>query len=175
MIVDENVLTHVKDIFSKLKRPMLERNLKQAEVPDVCTVLHNARGTAPGMWFSPPAPKGGLINITTESKQTDSSKKIFVSLPGVPNEMKGLMINEVLPRLKKEFILPSIVHKTVFTAGQGESFIAERIKDFETSLPSNIKLAYLPAYGMVRLRLTSRGNDKTKVEEELLPYFENLK
>lgn len=156
LVVNENVLNHVKDIFTRLNRPMLESNLKQAEVPDICTVLHNARGTAPGMLF----------------KKVD---KLFISLPGVPNEMKGLMINEVLPRLKKEFILPAIVHKTVFTAGQGESFIAERLKEFEASLPSIIKLAYLPAYGMVRLRLTSRGENKNKVEEELMPYFENLK
>jgi nicotinamide-nucleotide amidase len=81
----------------------------------------------------------------------------------------------VLPRLQKEFTLPAIVHKTIFTAGQGESFLAETIKDFEASLPSKIKLAYLPAYGMVRLRLTSKGENKTIVEEELLPYFEKLK
>jgi nicotinamide-nucleotide amidase len=156
MVVNENVLQHVKDIFTKLNRPMLDRNLKQAEVPDTCIVLHNARGTAPGMLFK----KDG---------------KIFISLPGVPNEMKGLMMNEVLPLLQKEFILPAIIHKTVFTAGQGESFIAERIKDFEASLPPHIKLAYLPAYGMVRLRLTSKGEQKNKVEEELLPYFNILK
>jgi nicotinamide-nucleotide amidase len=156
MVVNEKVLQHVKDIFTKLNRPMLERNLKQAEVPDVCTVLHNARGTAPGMLFK----KDG---------------RLFISLPGVPNEMKGLMMNEVLPRLHKEFVLPAIVHKTAFTAGAGESFIAERIKDFEVSLPSHIKLAYLPAYGMVRLRLTAKGDEKKKVEDELIPYFEKLK
>jgi nicotinamide-nucleotide amidase len=89
--------------------------------------------------------------------------------------MKGLLIDEVIPRIQKEFKLPAIVHKTVFTAGAGESFIAEKIQDFETSLPPNIKLAYLPAYGMVRLRLTSRGDDKKNVEEELTPYFEKLK
>jgi len=156
MVVNEKVLEHVKDIFTRLNRPMLDRNLKQAEVPDVCTVLHNARGTAPGMLFK----KEG---------------KIFISLPGVPNEMKGLMLNEVLPLLQKEFTLPAIVHKTVFTAGQGESFIAERIKDFENSLPTHIKLAYLPSYGMVRLRLTSKGETKDIVEQELMPYFNVLK
>lgn len=156
MVVNEKALQHVKDIFTKLNRPLLERNLKQAEVPDTCTALHNARGTAPGMWFK-------------------KDKKIFISLPGVPNEMKGLMMNEALPRLQKEFVLPAIVHKTAFTAGAGESFIAERIIDFESSLPSHIKLAYLPAYGMVRLRLTATGNDKKKVENELNPYFEKLK
>ena len=101
LIVNEEVLTHVKYLFDKVYRrpgPMLERNLKQAEVPDVCTVLHNARGTAPGMWF-------------------EKDGKIFVSLPGVPHEMKGLMINEVLPRIPKYFQLPFIIHRTAFTMG----------------------------------------------------------
>ena len=203
LVVNENVLQHVKDIFTRLNRPMLDRNLKQAEVPDVCTVLHNARGTAPGMWFGPPTPQRGdlahtqnLISEGSNKKKIQSNENVsesgasakmaslfggsrkgavFISLPGVPNEMKGLMINEVLPRLQKEFILPAIVHKTVFTAGAGESFIAERIKEFEASLPVHIKLAYLPSYGMVRLRLTSKGETKNKVEEELLPYFNVLK
>ena len=156
MIVNEKVLQFVKEIFTQLKRPMLERNLKQAEVPDVCTILHNSRGTAPGMLFR----KDG---------------RLFISLPGVPYEMKGLIADEVLPLLKKEFILPAIVHKTLFTAGQGESFIAESIKDFEASLPSQIKLAYMPAYGMVRLRLTLTGENKEKAERAVQPYFEKLK
>lgn len=96
-------------------------------------------------------------------------------MPGVPHEMKGLMKNEVLPLIQREFSLPAIVHKTIFTAGIGESFLAERIQDFEEALPKFIKLAYLPSYGMVRLRLTARGYDKEKVEQELLPYFEQLK
>lgn len=203
MVVNEKVLQHVKNIFARLNRPMLESNLKQAEVPDMCTVLHNSRGTAPGMWFGPPTPRRGdsasaqiQLNENTDEKKNhfieDFSKSkvselmaspsgrnrkgaVFISLPGVPNEMKGLMINEVLPRLQKEFDLPAIIHKTVFTAGEGESFIAEKIKDFESTLPLHIRLAYLPAYGMVRLRLTTRGDDKQKVEDELVPYFEQLK
>ena len=151
LIVNEDVLKHVKYLFDKVYRrpgPMLERNLKQAEVPDVCTVLHNARGTAPGMWF-------------------EKDGKIYVSLPGVPHEMKGLMINEVLPRIPKYFELPFIIHRTAFTMGTGESMIAEKIKDFETGLPEHIRLAYLPGYGMVKLRLTARGDDKEKMEKEL--------
>lgn len=158
MIVDENVLAHVKYLFEKVYRrpgPILERNLKQAEVPDVCTVLHNARGSAPGMLF----------------RKQDN---IFFSLPGVPHEMKGLMTTEVIPILLKEFSMPAIVHRTAFTAGQGESMIAELLLDFETSLPSHIKLAYLPNYGMVKLRLTSTGNNKEAVEKELVPFFEKL-
>jgi len=158
LVVNEDVLTHVKYLFDKVYRrpgPMLERNLKQAEVPDVCTVLHNARGTAPGMWF-------------------EKDGKIYVSLPGVPHEMKGVMTNEVLPRIPKYFELPFIIHRTAFTMGTGESMIAEKIKEFETSLPTHIKLAYLPGYGMVKLRLTAKGDDKEKMEAELDEKFSVL-
>jgi nicotinamide-nucleotide amidase len=158
LVINEKVLEHVKYLFEKIFRrpgPILERNLKQAEVPDTCTVLHNARGTAPGMLFK----KNG---------------KIFVSLPGVPHEMKGLITNEVVPLLLKEFEMPAIVHRTACTFGQGESFIAELLKDFETSLPAHIKLAYLPNYGMVKLRLTSTGVNKETAEKELTPWFEKL-
>lgn len=159
LVVDEKVLNHVKYLFEKVFRrpgPMLERNLKQAEVPDVCTVLFNRRGTAPGMLFK----KEG---------------KIFISLPGVPHEMKGLMRDEVIPKLLSAFDMPSIIHKTAFTAGMGESMIAERLVNFEASIPPHIKLAYLPNYGMVRLRLTSTGDNKTELEKELDPLFEQLK
>lgn len=162
LVVDEGVLNHVKYLFEKVYRrpgPILERNLKQAEVPDVCTVLHNARGSAPGMWFE---------------AQEDGNKRIFISLPGVPHEMKGLITDEVIPRLLQTFELPAIVHRTAFTAGQGESMIAEKLVDFEASLPEHIKLAYLPSYGMVKLRLTARGNQKEETEQELQPYFEQL-
>ena len=170
LVVNEDVLKHVTYLFEKVYRrpgPMLERNLKQAEVPDVCTVLHNARGTAPGMWFTPQPPKGGA--------KENSYKKVFVSLPGVPHEMKGLMLNEVLPRIEKTFELPFILHRTAFTMGTGESMIAEKIKDFETGLPEYIKLAYLPGYGMVKLRLTTKGDDKEKMEKELDEKFSTLK
>jgi nicotinamide-nucleotide amidase len=134
---------------------MLESNMRQAEVPDVCTVLQNKRGTAPGMLFK----KNG---------------KVFISLPGVPHEMKGLTVNEVIPYILREFKMPAIVHKTAFTAGIGESMLAELLKEFEPSLSPHIKLAYLPNYGMVKLRLTTVGNSKEEVEKELLPYFEKM-
>jgi nicotinamide-nucleotide amidase len=156
MIVDEGARQNVVDIFAKLNRPIIERNLKQAEVPDVCTVLQNKRGTAPGMWFS-------------------KNEKIFVSLPGVPHEMKGLMTDDVIPRLVKQFKFPAIIHKTLLTAGVGESFLADLIKDFEEALPSHIKLAYLPNYGMVRLRLTATGFDAAQTENEVSKLFETLK
>ncbi len=167
MIVSPEVLAHVKSLFEKVYRrpgPILERNLKQAEVPDVCTVLHNARGSAPGMWF--------------EKKLTpstgDDGKRVFISLPGVPHEMKGLIIDEVIPRLLQQFKMPAVVHRTAFTAGQGESVIAEMLMDFESALPQNIKLAYLPSYGMVKLRLTARGDNKQIIEQEITPLFEKL-
>jgi nicotinamide-nucleotide amidase len=157
MVVDQGALANVKIIFEKiLKRPMLERNLRQAEVPDCCTVIQNKRGTAPGMWF-------------------EKNGKIYVSMPGVPHEMKGMMTDDVIPALKKHFKLPFIMHKTLLTAGIGESFLAEHIKDFEESLPPPVKLAYLPNYGMLRLRLTGSGNNKKELEDELQHKFETLK
>lgn len=156
MVVSEIALENVKQIFAKLNRPIIERNLKQAEVPDVCTVLNNNRGTAPGMWFS-------------------RDNKIYVSMPGVPHEMKGIMLDYVLPQLPALFHLPAVYHQTLLTAGVGESFLADMIKDFEEALPENIKLAYLPNYGMVRLRLTGRGSDKTAISNEVDKQFEKLK
>ena len=159
MIVNDEVLSHVRYLFEKIYRrpgPILEVNLKQAEVPDVCTVLHNARGTAPGMWF-------------------EKNGKVFASMPGVPHEMKGLMQEKVLPKLKEHFVMPVIVHQTILTAGAGESMVADRIKQWEAKLPEHIKLAYLPSYGMVRLRLTAIGNDKNKLEEELEQQLIELK
>lgn len=312
LVLDEKVLAHVKYLFEQVfRRPgaLLERNIKQAEVPDVCTVLHNARGTAPGMMFSPPAPRRGdlkpknsnkhlaysradalsygllkdfvknhrqnpteaeralweivrgnkmagfkfrrqhiisnyiadficlsekliievdglhhqlpenkindeertkelnkygfdvlrftnsqILNDTDDvintivlrleegnTKQSEtqiplsgSGGALFFALPGVPHEMKGLIKDEVIPRLLKEFDMPAIIHRTAFTAGTGESILAELLLDFEQKLPSHIKLAYLPNYGMVKLRLTAQGNNKGDVEKELFPYFEKL-
>jgi len=156
MIVDPGALANVKHIFEViLKRPMIERNLKQAEVPDVCTVIQNDRGTAPGMWFE----KDGVI---------------YVSMPGVPSEMKGMMDLSVIPKLKERFQLPPVIHRTLLTAGVGESFLAERIKDFEEALPEDIKLAYLPHYGMVRLRLTARGG-REGLDQDIDQRFKQLR
>ena len=155
MIVNEEVLQHVTTIFRRLNRPLIERNLKQAEVPDVCEVLMNERGTAPGMLFR----KG---------------KNVFISMPGVPHEMKGLMSKKILPLLQAEFQMPFILHRTLLTAGVGESFIAEKIQSWEEALPEAVKLAYLPNYGMVRLRLTTQTNEKEKAEQELDRLFVEL-
>ncbi len=170
LIVNEQVLTHVKYLFEKVFRrpgPILERNLKQAEVPDVCTVLMNERGTAPGLWFEVPSKSSALGGETL--------KKIFVSLPGVPHEMKGLMKKEVLPRLQRHFEMPFILHQTFLTYGIGESFLAEKIKEWEENLPAHFKLAYLPHYGNVRLRITATGDDKNSLEKELETRSQNLK
>lgn len=156
MVVHEPTRKNVLDIFSKLNRPIIERNLKQAEVPDNCTVLINKRGTAPGMVFT-------------------KNEKIFVSMPGVPHEMKGLMTDDVIPLLLNQYNFPVIIHKTILTAGVGESFLAELIKDYEESLPHNIKLAYLPNYGMVRLRLSTSGLNKEETFEIINTAFAELK
>ncbi len=158
LILNHEVLAHVTYLFEKVYRrpgPLMEANKKQAEVPDVCTVLHNARGTAPGMMFH----KDG---------------KVFFSLPGVPHEMKGLILNEVLPVIQNQFKMPAILHRTAFTVGAGETMLAEMLKEFEPALPASIKLAYLPSYGMVKLRLTTIAVTNEAGEKEIEPYFEKL-
>jgi nicotinamide-nucleotide amidase len=156
LVVNEAALENVKYLFEHIfKRPVTERNYKQAEVPDVCTVIQNKRGTAPGMWF-------------------EKAGKIFVSMPGVPHEMKGMMENVVVPELIKRFELPFICHRTLMTFGIGESMLADMIQDFEESLPSHIKLAYLPNYGMVRLRLTAFGNNKAELDSLMNEKFSAL-
>ncbi|WP_118972752.1 competence/damage-inducible protein A [Taibaiella koreensis] len=148
LIVNETVLQHVKQIFTKRNRPFLERNLKQAEVPENCQVLFNRLGTAPGMWFE----KEGCI---------------IISLPGVPFEMQTIMSEEALPRLKERLAGNHIIHKTMIVAGVGESFIADKIEDIETALPPHIHLAYLPTPGYVKLRLTTEGPDRNALQSQV--------
>ncbi|MFM7222896.1 MAG: CinA family nicotinamide mononucleotide deamidase-related protein [Bacteroidota bacterium] len=136
LVRNEAAHQNVVDIFTRrLNRPLLERNLRQADVPDTCVVIQNKRGTAPGMWF-------------------EKNEKIFISMPGVPFEMKGMMTKDVIPGLVKRFNVQAVEHRTLLTAGIGESFLAEKLVEFERTLPKEIKLAYLPNYGMVRLRLS---------------------
>jgi len=157
MIMHQPTLDYITDLFENvLKRPMIDRNRKQAEVPDVCTVLKNERGTAPGMLF-------------------EKNGKIFVALPGVPHEMKWIMSNHLLKIIAQKFNTGFIEHRTLLTAGVGESFLAEMIKDFEATIPAHIKLAYLPNYGMVRLRFTGFSNDKKTLIEEIDALFSSLK
>lgn len=156
LVTDEKALDNVKYLFETVfRRPLTDRNIKQAEVPDVCTVVQNKRGTAPGMWF-------------------EKNGKIFMSMPGVPHEMKGMMADDVVPRLQKHFLFPYIIHRTLVTFGIGESMLADLIQGFEEALPEHIKLAYLPNYGMVRLRLTTSGTDKDAVEKEVNGFFAQL-
>lgn len=159
MVLDEPTLEHVKYLFEKVfnrQGPLLERNRKQAEVPDVCTVLKNEKGTAPGMLFE----KNGII---------------FIAMPGVPFEMKWITTNHVIPIIKEKFNTGFIEHRTLLTQGIGESMLAELIKDWEEKIPSNIKLAYLPNHGMVRLRLTGNSFDEAALNKELDNQFSQLK
>ena len=145
LVENKDVVENIREIFRKyqLNLPMLP-NLQQAMVPSKATVLMNKQGTAPGMWME----KDGTV---------------FVSLPGVPYEMRHLLQDEVLPRVAKAFSRPHIYHKTLLTYGLGETGVAERISAWEDALPPNIRLAYLPALGKVRLRLTSSGQDKAEL------------
>lgn len=155
LALNEDVVQHIKTLFAKYNIPFGELNRLQGMIPTKATVLNNNYGTAPGMWFY-------------------ENETVFVSLPGVPNEMKGLMEFEVLPRIQKQFKLPFIIHKTIMTYGMGESSLAERIEDFENNLPESIKLAYLPNYGKVRLRLSAKGENKTILEDTLQAQIEKL-
>jgi nicotinamide-nucleotide amidase len=155
MVLHQPTLDVVENIFAKYKAPLLEVNIQQAYVPDNCEVLLNEQGTAPCMLFR----KG---------------KKIFVSMPGVPYEMMNLMTTKVIPLIKAEFNLPAVYHQTILTAGVGESFLAETIKDIEDQLPAYIKLAYLPKLGTVRLRLSSIAYADDLVKAEINRYCEDI-
>ncbi|MEQ3500993.1 competence/damage-inducible protein A [Tenacibaculum sp. SSH1-16] len=142
------VIDNIKYLFKKVNHPFNEIQKYQAQLPSKATLLMNRLGTAPGMWFY-------------------ENNTVFVSLPGVPYEMKGLMKYHVLPKLRSTFKLPFILHRTIMTVGTGETIIAERISDWEESLPNFIKLAYLPSYGRVRLRLSAKGKDKEVLVKEM--------
>ncbi len=149
LVVDEAVLAHVTKLIEGFyKRTITQINKDQALVPSKCTVLHNEVGTAPGMWMK-------------------KENTVFISLPGVPFEMKYLVENEIIPKVVREYKRPYILHKTIMTYGRGESAVAEQIEDWENNLPEFIKLAYLPAPGRVRLRLTARGTDKEFLEKSI--------
>lgn len=145
---DERVLQHVTEIFKRFNRPMLDVNIQQADVPEICETVFNELGTAPGMWF-------------------EVDGRIYVSMPGVPYEMKRMMENFVLPRIKKLGEHQHIIHKTLVSVGIGESFLSKEIEDIEDKLPPYIKLAYLPNYTIVRLRLTAKGVDEIALQSEI--------
>lgn len=148
---------HVRGLLARRGIPFTELNRGQAMLPECCTVLHNAHGTAPGMWFD--TPEGGVV----------------ISLPGVPFEMEHLMQDVVIPMLKERFELQSIVHRTLITRGIPESILAERISEWEDALPEYLHLAYLPSPNIVRLRLSAYGVDGEVAEGEISRQFELLR
>jgi nicotinamide-nucleotide amidase len=151
LVENKEALENVQRIFKRLRGEdavMLDINKQQALVPENCEVIPNKNGTAPGMWFN-------------------HQGKIYVSMPGVPFEMMYMIEEEVIPKLKSILKLPFIVHKTILTAGEGESYLATRIADIEDDLPPYIKLAYLPKLGQVRLRLSAYGDDETLLRQKI--------
>lgn len=146
LVQNDAVLAHIEELFKKFSTtsPISNMNRMQALVPSKAQVLHNEFGTAPGMWL-------------------EKDNTIFISMPGIPYEMRGLMTNHIIPKLQEEFERPFIYHKTILTYGMGESSIAMKIEHWEDNLPENVKLAYLPNFGKVRLRLTGKGTDKETI------------
>ncbi len=157
LVLNNNVLQHITHLFEKiLGRKMNEKNVQQAYVPSNAKILHNKAGTAPGMWF-------------------EENNKIYISLPGVPFEMKNLMNDFVLPKLQEQFSLPFIIQKHLLLVNIPESELAILLEDWENNLPENISVAYLPKAARIRMRLTIEGNDKPKIEEELQTQINKLK
>ena len=152
---DEVEAEHIRALLARRNIAFNELNRGQAMVPECCTVLHNAHGTAPGMWF-------------------DKNNRVVISLPGVPFEMQHLIDEEVIPRLKARFELREIVHRTMITFGIAESILAERIAAWEDALPDYIRLAYLPAPNVVRLRLSAYEVEGKEVRREIENLFEKL-
>lgn len=163
LIENKEILDHIEEIFKKyVTTPINEQNRKQALLPSKAKIFKNNYGTASGMWF-------------------EKNGQVIISLPGVPFEMKSLMTNEVIPKLQNHFTRPFIVHKTIITYGLGESAIAEIISIWENSLPDDLKLAYLPNLGRVRLRISGKGPDRKSINdkidkeiEKLLPLIKNI-
>jgi len=153
--IHDEALAEVTEFFVSRGREITEINRQQAALPVCCTKITNPIGTAPGMWF-------------------EKNGKVFVSLPGVPFEMKRIMTETVIPKLLKTFRVPTIVHRIVRTAGIGESFLAGTISSWENSLPSHIKLAYLPGLGGVKLGLTAIGENPDVLKKEINDLIEGL-
>ena len=156
LVLNEEILEHVRRFFAQRNKELTELNRRQAEVPDNCTPIHNELGTAPGMYFE----KEGVH---------------YVFMPGVPFEMKYIMESWVIPEMSRRLEPETIVQKTVLTHGLGESFLAERIAEWENALPPHIKLAYLPSPGRVRLRLRAIDSDRDKLQKEIDEEIEKLK
>lgn len=149
LVNDEKVLKHIEELFKKLKNsPLSDLNREQAMVPSKAEVLHNKYGTAPGLWM-------------------EKNDTVVIAVPGVPFEMKMLMENKIIPKLKEKFNRPFIYHKTLRTYGMGESALAEKIADWEDNLPKPLKLAYLPDLGSVRLRISGKGENEDELKQAI--------
>ena len=160
LVFNEEAYRDIETIFARRGYAVTELNRQQAELPENCITIPNPFGTARGMWF--------------EKERQEGGKTIFVSMPGVPFEMKPMMTDHVIPRVREVFHTPCLYHKTILTQGIGESFLAARIVEWENALPAHIKLAYLPQPGMVRLRLTGTGGSETKLHKEVDAAAEKL-
>ncbi len=156
LVFHPEIENHIKKMFAKMNYPYTDNNKGQAYLPAKAQILWNRYGTAPGMWI-------------------EKDQRVYVFLPGVPFEMKQIFTEEVLPKIKKMFDLPYLYHKTVTVFGIGESLLADRIKDWEKALPKNIKLAYLPHPGRIRLRLSSKGADINKLKQDIDIQIQKLK
>lgn len=153
LVFNEEAFRDVEAMFARRGYPVTELNRLQAELPESCTSVPNKLGTARGMWFEKERPGGG--------------RTVFVSMPGVPFEMKTMMTDSVIPRLRQSFKTPFIYHKTLLAQGIGESFLAAKIESWENALPVHIKLAYLPQPGIVRLRLSGMGPDEITLHRQV--------
>jgi nicotinamide-nucleotide amidase len=155
LVTDHSVLRMIEEMMERRKMPMNENNRRQAEVPESSRIIKNAVGTAPGMWF-------------------ERNNSIFISMPGVPHEMKHIMAEHILPELKKNFTSQVIIHRNIMTYGYMEAKLAERLAGFESALPVNIKLAYLPSAGIIKLRLTGTGRKQEELAKEIDLHAEKL-
>ncbi|MGC1389484.1 MAG: competence/damage-inducible protein A [Bacteroidales bacterium] len=155
LVINMEVLKMIEEMMSHRNFPMNDNNRRQAEVPESCRVLKNGAGTAPGLWF-------------------EREGTFFISMPGVPHEMKHLMNETVLPELNKRFISQTIIHKNIMTYGTFEAKLAEMLTNFESGLPQNIKLAYLPASGVIKLRLTGTGSNYNYLSDQVNKQVDNL-
>ncbi len=155
LVFHEPSFRMIESFFNARGIKVIERNRKQAEIPSNCTPILNRQGTAPGMWF-------------------EKEGKIIISMPGVPFEMEAMMENDIIPLLQSKDRTRFVIHRTILTTGIGESFLAEMIRKWEESLPSNIKLAYLPQPGIVRLRLTATGDRSGDILRQITDYQKKL-
>jgi nicotinamide-nucleotide amidase len=156
LVLNENILLEITRFFDDVGLKMLEVNKQQADLPRACEILPNARGTASGMWF-------------------EKEGKIVISMPGVPYEMKGIMLDHGLARISEYFHTPTIVHHTIHTQGIGESFLAEKVESWEDKLELNdVSVAYLPSPGMVRVRISARGDDELALKSKVAAYAEEF-